>query len=133
MPKLRSLSAALVLLAGAAFPIVQTVFADSKESPVPVTLINAFEVEAAEVEKTIEAWKKARNFLSAQPGYVETNLHRAITPEAKFQLINIAKWESPAAFKAAIGKFQKSPVAEAFRGTVFYPALYVPVDVEAGS
>lgn len=98
-----------------------------------VVLINAFEIPEAEVPMAIEAWKKARDFLKEQPGYIETKLHRAITPNARFQLINIAKWATPEAFKAAIGNFQKTSAAAAFKGKTYHPALYVPLELGNGS
>ncbi|WP_420413268.1 antibiotic biosynthesis monooxygenase family protein [Roseibium sp.] len=133
MQQIRSICTALALFAGLAGPITQTALAENAQTSDAVTLINAFEVRAKDVDATIAAWKKARDFLQTQPGYIDTKLHRAIMPKAKFQLINIAKWESPAAFKAAISNFHKSPDATKFRGVIFYPALYVPVEQEAGS
>lgn len=66
-----------------------------------VVLINAFEVPAGERDAVIAAWEKAHEFLSNQPGYIDTALHGAITSEARFELVNIAHWESTEAFTAA--------------------------------
>ena len=55
----------------------------------PVILINAFEVPAAEAETFIAAWEKTRDYLETQPGYIDTALHRALTPDAEFQFVNV--------------------------------------------
>jgi len=48
----------------------------------PLVLINAFEVPRGDAEQFIAAWEKTRDYLSAQPGYVDTALHQAVTPNA---------------------------------------------------
>jgi hypothetical protein len=53
-------------------------------------LINAFEVLAADADAFVAAWEKARDHLRSQPGYLDTVLHQAITPDAEFQFVNIA-------------------------------------------
>ncbi|WP_269585240.1 antibiotic biosynthesis monooxygenase family protein [Roseibium sp. Sym1] len=90
----------------------------------PVTLINAFEVPAGEIDRTIAFWEKARDFLKEQPGFRSTRLHRALSPETRFQLINVARWQSPEAFRAAMRKMQQSDLAGEMRGTVFHAGLY---------
>ena len=39
-----------------------------------------------------------------QPGFVSTRLHRAVAPGARFALVNVAEWETPADFQRAIGR-----------------------------
>jgi hypothetical protein len=90
----------------------------------PVTLINTFEVPAGRVEESIRYWEAARDFLARQPGYVSTRLHQAIAPDARFQLINIAVWESPAAFMAATQRMQQALRAPPPGGLRFSPGLY---------
>ncbi|MEL7525257.1 MAG: antibiotic biosynthesis monooxygenase family protein [Pseudomonadota bacterium] len=94
------------------------------ETKDPVTLINAFEVPADQVTDTIIFWEKARDFLKEQPGYISTRLHQALGPDAKFQLINVAQWESPEAFRAATQKMRESLKMPEGRGPVFHAALY---------
>lgn len=67
----------------------------------PVVLINAFEVPVGQDEAFLDAWERSRAFLSAQPGYLSTRLHRSLSPRADFRFINVALWESPKAFQAA--------------------------------
>jgi heme-degrading monooxygenase HmoA len=99
-------------------------FADSTQPMEPVTLINSFEVDQTQLEATIRFWEQARDFLASQPGYISTNLHQALSPEAKFQLVNVAKWESPQAFQEAITKMRESGLGAGMRNTVFHAALY---------
>jgi heme oxygenase (mycobilin-producing) len=40
--------------------------------------------------------------MKKQPGFISTRLHRALAPETKFQLINLAEWESAQHFQMAI-------------------------------
>ena len=67
----------------------------------PVTLINAFEVPAEHVDAFVARWRERAALMSTKPGFLDTQLHRALSPQARFQLINIARWESREAFEAA--------------------------------
>jgi heme oxygenase (mycobilin-producing) len=80
--------------------------------PEPVVLINAFEVPEGDDEAFMSAWERARAFLSMQPGYLFTRLHRSLSPSADFRFVNIALWQSPQAFQAAISQpgFRSAPV-----------------------
>lgn len=98
--------------------------ATEKPSTEPVTLINSFEVPENRLEETIVFWEKARDFLNAQPGYISTRLHRSLSPDAKFRLVNVARWQSPQAFQAAMIKMRESELGADMRGTVFHAALY---------
>jgi heme-degrading monooxygenase HmoA len=90
----------------------------------PVVLINAFEVPADQAEQFIAAWEASRDFLQAQPGYIDTALHQALAPDADFQFVNVARWETAEAFGAAIRSpgFRESAVGLA--GYRPHPALY---------
>jgi heme-degrading monooxygenase HmoA len=90
----------------------------------PVILINAFEVPAADADAFIAAWEKARDHLRSQPGYLDTVLHRAITPDAEFQFVNIARWRTAEDFIAAAqspGFGESAAVLARYRP---HPALY---------
>lgn len=67
----------------------------------PVILINAFEVPGGQAEQFIAAWEKTRDYLAAQPGYVDTALHQSVTPGADFQFVNIARWQTAEDFQRA--------------------------------
>jgi heme-degrading monooxygenase HmoA len=90
----------------------------------PVVLINAFEVPAGQAEQFIAAWEKTRDYLQSQPGYIDTTLHQAVTPEADFQFVNVARWETAEAFLAATQSqgFRESAIGLA--GYRPHPSLY---------
>jgi heme-degrading monooxygenase HmoA len=90
----------------------------------PVVLINAFEVPADQAADFIAAWEATREFLVTQPGYIETALHQALTPGADFLFVNIARWETPEAFGAAIGSDGMRAAAAGLAGYRPHPALY---------
>ena len=90
----------------------------------PVVLINAFEVSADQAEHFIAAWEETREFLRSQPGYIETALHQALTPDADFLFVNIARWETPEAFGAAIGSVGMRAASAGLAGYKPHPSLY---------
>lgn len=69
----------------------------------PVVLINVFEVPAGEEEQFVAGWKEARDHLSKQDGFISTKLHESLNPEALYRFINVAQWQSPQKFQAAVG------------------------------
>lgn len=89
-----------------------------------VVLINAFEVPADKAGHFIAAWEATRDFLRSQPGYIETALHQALTPDADFLFVNIARWETPEAFRAAIGGAGMRAAAAGLAGYRPHPSLY---------
>lgn len=92
-----------------------------------LTLINAFEVPANKLDESILSWEQGRNFLQKQPGYLSTALHQSITEDARFRLINIAKWESVETFKAATTKMRAEPSIPKVEGLIANPALYTVI------
>jgi heme oxygenase (mycobilin-producing) len=90
----------------------------------PVVLINAFEVPAEEADQFIAAWEKSRDFMQAQPGYVDTALHQAVTPGAHFQFVNIARWQTAEAFTAATQSHGFRESAAGLAGYRPHPGLY---------
>lgn len=90
----------------------------------PVVLINAFEVPAADAGAFIAAWCGARDYLRSQPGYIDTVLHQSITPDAEFQFVNVAHWQTAEDFIAAT---QSPGFGESAAGLASYrphPGLY---------
>ena len=68
-----------------------------------VILINPFEVpEGTDDEQFLSGWQRAADYMREQPGFVNSRLHRALAPDARFRFINVAEWESPQAFQAAV-------------------------------
>jgi heme-degrading monooxygenase HmoA len=90
-------------------------------NPEPVVLINAFEVPAGQDEAFLEGWERARAFLATQPGYLSTRLHRSLSPTADFRFVNVALWQSPQAFQAAMAQ---PGFADAGIPFLSHPSLY---------
>lgn len=72
-------------------------------------------------------WEQGRNFLQEQPGYISTALHQSITDDARFRLINVAKWESAETYMAATKKMRASPDIPKVEGLIPNPALYTVI------
>ena len=65
----------------------------------PVVLVNLFTLDKADEAAMLQAWKDDAQFMQRQPGYISTQLHRAIGDGCTY--LNYAIWESTAAFRAA--------------------------------
>jgi heme-degrading monooxygenase HmoA len=94
-----------------------------------VILINAFEVPAGKDEEFLQGWEAARDFMQRQNGYIATRLHRSLDPAARFRFINVAEWESPAAFQAALNQPEFGKLRAATPCT-HVPSLYEVVRTE---
>jgi heme oxygenase (mycobilin-producing) len=92
-----------------------------------VILINAFEVPGDQAGQFIAAWEQARDYLRSQPGYIDTKLHQSLDPEADFEFVNVARWETAEAFLAATQgpRFQESAIG--LLGYKPHPSLYQAV------
>jgi heme-degrading monooxygenase HmoA len=77
------------------FPIEQQITVDAA----PVVLVNVFTLEPADEQAFLEAWTTDAEFMKRQPGFIQTQLHRAIGPSPTY--LNYAVWESTAQFAAA--------------------------------
>ncbi|HEX6484860.1 MAG TPA: antibiotic biosynthesis monooxygenase family protein [Ktedonobacteraceae bacterium] len=86
-----------------------------------VTLINPFEVPAGEEEQFLKAWREVSEYMRQAPGFLSTRLHKSLDPQAKFRFINVAQWESPEHWQAAM----RSEAVQQHRVLYpAYPALY---------
>ncbi len=86
-------------------------------------LINAFEVPVGGDEAFLQGWEAARDFMQRQHGYISTRLHQSLDPTARFRFINVAEWQSPADFQAALNH----PEFVAMRQAIpfpHYPSVY---------
>ncbi|WP_459546717.1 antibiotic biosynthesis monooxygenase family protein [Nocardia sp. X0981] len=90
-----------------------------------VVFINAIELAADEVETFIGQWHERVALMRTAPGFRDARLHRALLPGARFQLVNIAHWDSAQVREAAGGQpLVEASVAEAEKTTNAHPALY---------
>jgi len=66
-------------------------------------LINPFEVpEDMGDDRFLEGWGQAADYMRSRPGFVASQLHRAVSPNSRFRFVNVAEWESPQDFQAAV-------------------------------
>lgn len=65
----------------------------------PVVLINLITVDAPEEQAFLEAWADDARFMKRQPGFISTQLHRAIGEIPAY--LNHAVWESMETYRAA--------------------------------
>jgi heme-degrading monooxygenase HmoA len=80
-----------------AFPIQRQIVIDAA----PVVLVNVFTLDKADERTFLEVWRDDAEFMKRQPGFISTQLHRAIGESPTY--LNTAVWESTAAFRAAFG------------------------------
>ena len=81
-----------------AFPIERQLGLDVA----PVVLVNAFTLDKADEPAMLRAWTADARFMQRQPGFISTQLHRAIGEGCSY--LNYAIWESNAAFRAAFSQ-----------------------------
>ncbi|MGW2635185.1 antibiotic biosynthesis monooxygenase family protein [Streptomyces chattanoogensis] len=77
---------------------------DSQPANLPgtaVTFINIFEISAEHLDAFIAQWEQRATLMSNKPGFIDSRLHRARSTETRFQLVNVAHWESREAWEAA--------------------------------
>jgi len=65
----------------------------------PVVLVNVFNLDKADETAMLQAWTSDAQFMQRQPGYISTQLHRAIGDGCTY--LNCAIWQSTATFRAA--------------------------------
>jgi heme-degrading monooxygenase HmoA len=78
-----------------AFPIERQIVLDVS----PVVLVNVFTLDRTDEETFLRVWQDDAAFMKRQPGFISTQLHRAIGDSPTY--MNYAVWESTAAFRAA--------------------------------
>lgn len=77
------------------FPIQQQLAIDAG----PVVLVNVFILDAADEAVFLQTWADDAQFMKRQPGFISTQLHRAIGDSPTY--LNYAVWESTADFRSA--------------------------------
>ena len=93
----------------------------------PITLINVFEIRPDNVEPLLKEWRERAEFLGRQPGFRSLRLHRALSPDSRFQLVNVAEWDTAEALQAATSQvfFQQSAQHSVHEFAVAaHPAMY---------
>ena len=96
----------------------------------PVTFINVFELDPEMLDDFIEGWQRRGEIMRKQPGFRSFHLHRALRPDASYQLVNVAEWDSVEALQTATQneEFQASIRDAATRfDVVAHPGVYTTV------
>lgn len=77
----------------------------------PAVLMNIFTVDKTDLEPLLAAWEKDALWMKQQPGFISTQLHRAIGDSYVF--MNYAIWESVDHFRQAFThpEFQNAMLA----------------------
>ncbi|GLR83932.1 antibiotic biosynthesis monooxygenase family protein [Bradyrhizobium iriomotense] len=78
-----------------AFPIDRQIAIDAG----PVVLVNVFTLDKADEQSFLKMWQDDAAFMKRQPGFISTQLHRAIGDSPTY--LNYAVWESNTHFRAA--------------------------------
>lgn len=78
-----------------AFPIDQQLAIPAA----PVVLVNLFTLDPADEPEFLKIWQDDAAFMKSQPGFISTQLHRAIGPNATY--LNYAVWQSTEHFRDA--------------------------------
>ena len=67
-----------------------------------IVLINPFEVPQGQEDEFLRHWQASAAQMRNAAGFISTHLHQSLNPQTKFRFINVAEWESPQHFQAAI-------------------------------
>ncbi|MEU0744716.1 antibiotic biosynthesis monooxygenase [Streptomyces sp. NPDC006134] len=66
-----------------------------------IAFVTAFELPAERIDEWLPHWLGQAELMSKEPGFRGSRLHRAVDPDTRFQLVGIAHWDSPGAWRAA--------------------------------
>lgn len=66
-----------------------------------VTFINVFEIAREDLEGFKAGWTRLAGIMASAPGFRGARLHEAISGDTRFQLVNVAHWESEQAWRDA--------------------------------
>ena len=78
-----------------AFPIERQIAIEAS----PAVLVNVFTLDKADEQTFLKAWQDDAIFMKRQPGFISTQLHRAIGESPTY--LNYAVWQTAADFRAA--------------------------------
>jgi heme-degrading monooxygenase HmoA len=106
------------------FPIERQLALDAG----PIVLVNVFTLDKSDEQALLRAWQADAAFMKQQPGFISTQLHRAIGENPTY--LNYAVWESNTHFRAAFTNPQFRATLSAYpRSTVAAPHLFQKVAV----
>lgn len=92
-------------------------------------LLNVFEVDPADADAFVKAWKEDAAFFKRQPGYISAQLHRGIGSSRMW--FNYAVFENTAAFAATNQQPEFGPLRAGYPDSATaHPHLFRRVAVE---
>ena len=107
-----------------AFPIDRQLTVDAS----PVILVNVFTLDKADEQAFLETWRDDAQFMKQQPGFISTQLHRAIGDNPTY--LNYAVWETTERFRAAFTNREfQAKIAKYPASAVASPHLFQKVAV----
>lgn len=107
-----------------AFPIERQITIDAS----PVVLVNVFTLDEAGEAAFLKAWQDDAVFMKRQPGFISTQLHRAVGESPTY--LNYAVWESTTDFRAAFAHPEfRAKLSEYPSSAVASPHLFQKVAV----
>jgi heme-degrading monooxygenase HmoA len=93
-----------------------------------IVLVNVFTLDQADEQTFLQAWQNDAAFMKQQPGFIQTQLHRALGESPTY--LNYAVWESTAAFRAAFSHPEfRAKLSSYPSSTVASPHLFQRVAV----
>lgn len=94
----------------------------------PAVLVNIFTVAAEDAEVLLKAWEKDALWMKRQPGFISTQLHRALG--GSYVFMNYAVWESVDHFRQAFTHPEFQNAMQAYpSSTVASPHLFEKMTV----
>ncbi|MEL6318654.1 MAG: antibiotic biosynthesis monooxygenase [Pseudomonadota bacterium] len=93
-----------------------------------IVLINTFVVPTHMEDAFLQWWRMSRMFFSAQPGFVSAKLHRSLDQKERYRFINVAEWDSPQAYRDALGSIWSAVPRPTIPGMEWHPALYEVIE-----
>lgn len=104
-----------------------------------VTFINVFEIAREDLEGFKAGWRELAGIMAAAPGFRGAKLHEAVSGETRFQLVNVAHWDSEQAWRDAAANPDMQAAArrvgaDPAQRAVHNPGLYRPtLSFDAGN
>jgi len=86
-------------------------------------LVNPFEIQPEQVPGVLDMWGKAKDYMVAQPGFINARLFRPTEPHPTYNLVNIAQWESRDRFMDALNHQQYDRHREKSQAYQLHPSL----------
>jgi len=94
----------------------------------PVVLVNLFTLDEADEQSFLQVWRDDAAFMKRQPGFISTQLHRAIGESPTY--LNYAVWQTNADFRAAFAHPEfRSKISAYPASAVASPHLFEKVAV----